>query len=214
MVAPGTVRPDIRRMILVVEGISASGKSSWCAAHGRGHIVPENGRLPGAPDRARDPRQAATFWAERNVDRWQAALAMEHRSALAVCDTDPLKLHYIWSLWKIGEATESEWLLELSATRETIVGGRIGFADLYLVSPIDPRVARQRALVDEGRRRRNFDLHVRLQPALMAWYTALEAALPGRVRFGLPNALPEAPGAADDRYDVPAFDRMIAALPA
>lgn len=200
-------------MIVVVEGISASGKSSWCAAHGGGHVVPENGPLHRAPDRVRDPQAAAIYWAARNVDRWQAALAVERRSSLAVCDTDPLKLHYIWSLWKIGEAAESDCLMELSATRETIAGGRIGFADLYLVSRIDPQIARERALADKDRRRRNFDLHVRLQPALLAWYETLEAIFPGRVRFALPEALPE-PAVADSRYSVAAFDRMVAALPA
>lgn len=32
-------------MILVVEGISPSGKSSWCDEHCRGQVVEENGRL-------------------------------------------------------------------------------------------------------------------------------------------------------------------------
>ncbi|MFJ2334106.1 hypothetical protein [Pseudomonas helleri] len=41
-----------------------------------------------------------------DVDRWQKALAMEDMSSWALCDSDPLKLHYIWSLWQIGEASE------------------------------------------------------------------------------------------------------------
>ncbi len=32
-------------MIVVVEGISASGKTSWCAKHGDGQIIAENGEL-------------------------------------------------------------------------------------------------------------------------------------------------------------------------
>lgn len=106
-------------MIVVVEGISASGKSTWCAKHGAGGVIPENGRLDGIPDRTRDPCGAAVFWAGRNVDRWQSALAMEEKTSVAVCDTDPLKLHYIWCLWQAGEAPRRDWLLELDATRET-----------------------------------------------------------------------------------------------
>lgn len=199
-------------MILVVEGVSASGKSSWCAAHSPHHTIAENGRLQGVPDRVDDPLGAASFWAERNVDRWRAALAMESASSYAVCDTDPLKLHYIWCLWRIGEAAERDWLLELAATRQTVAKGRIGFADRYFVGSIEPEVARARGLADETRRRRNFDLHVRLQSPLLAWYSALDSALPGRVQIGFPSTMPTVVS-HDDRYDVFAFDAMIEALP-
>ena len=64
-------------MILVVEGISASGKTTWCVKHGGQHVIAENGRFENEPDRTKDSLGAATFWAERNVDRWQTALAME-----------------------------------------------------------------------------------------------------------------------------------------
>ena len=76
-------------MIVVVEGISASGKTTWCAQHGGQHVIPENGRFENEPDRIKDPAGAAAFWAERNVDRWQTALAMEAAYSWAVCDSDP-----------------------------------------------------------------------------------------------------------------------------
>lgn len=199
-------------MILVVEGISASGKTTWCSIHGGRHVVAENGRFENEPDRATDPVAAAAFWAERNVDRWQAALAMENTSAWALCDSDPLKLHYIWTLWQIGEASEDDWRLELDATRNTIAQGRIGFADRYIVARIDPDLARARAKADTSRRRGKFELHVRLQDALLSWYSAMELVLPGRVQFGFPAELPAVanPG---ERYSLAAFDQMIAALP-
>ncbi len=199
-------------MIVVVEGISASGKSTWCTRHGGTHVVPENGRLSGAPDRVADPIGAAAFWAERNIDRWQAALAVEHATGIALCDTDPLKLHYVWCLWRIAEASERDWSLELDAARRTIADGRIGFADCYLVTNIDVETARRQAMTDATRRRRNFDLHARLRPALLEWYTALDVVLPGRVQFGLPASLPNRRGAGK-RHDLAAFDAMIARLP-
>ena len=199
-------------MIVVVEGISASGKSTWCAQHGARHTIAENGRLQGIPDRVNDPLGAASFWAERNVGRWQAALTLESTASFAVCDTDPLKLHYIWCLWQIGQATEHDWLLELAATRQTVAEGRIGFADRYLVGSIDPQTARERALADNTRKRRNFELHARLQPPLLAWYSALDGVLPGRVQVGFPLTMPAAVSDGS-RYDVAAFDRMIEALP-
>ena len=199
-------------MIVVVEGISASGKTTWSTQQGGQQVIPENGRFDNAPDRATQPVEAARFWAERNVDRWQKALAMEARSAWAVCDSDPLKLHYIWTLWQIGEASEHAWRTELDATRETVAQGRIGFADCYLVGCIDPQLARERARADTTRRRGKFELHVRLQDALLAWYGAIEAVQPGSVQFGFPSSLPAVQN-RDTRYSLTAFDEMIAALP-
>ena len=198
-------------MIVVVEGISASGKSTWCARHGGSHVVPENGRIARAPDRVGDPMGAAAFWAERNIDRWQAALSVERATGHALCDTDPLKLHYVWCLWRIGAASERDWLLELAATRQTIADDRIGFADRYLVANTDVETARRRAMTDTRRSRRNFDLHARLRPALLEWYTVLDVVLPGRVQFSLPANLPIG-RAAGQRHDLAAFDAMIARL--
>lgn len=202
----------VRTMIVVVDGISASGKTTWCAKHGGQYVVPENGRFKDEPNRLQDPVGAAAFWAERNVDRWQAALATEAMSSWALCDSDPLKLHYIWSLWQIGEASEHDWRLELAATRETVAQRRIGFADCYIVGSIDPQLARERANADTTRRRRNFELHVRLQTALLNWYSAIEKVLPGRVQFGFPSEMP-ALKSLDGRYALEAFDQMIASLP-
>ncbi|MBB5716787.1 hypothetical protein [Sphingomonas aerophila] len=199
-------------MIVVVEGISASGKSTWCARHGGSHVVPENARLDGAPDRVAEPAGAAAFWAECNVARWQQALAVERATGHALCDTDPLKLHYIWCLWRTAEASERDWSLELAATRQTIADGRIGFADYYLIADTDVETARQRAMADISRRRRNFDRHARLRPALLEWYAALDMVLPGRVRFGLPATLPVGM-VVGERHNLTAFDAMISRLP-
>lgn len=198
-------------MILVVEGISAIGKTTWCEKHGGLHVVPENGRFADEPDRSQDPAGAAAFWAERNADRWQAALRVEAQRSWALCDSDPLKLHYIWCLRQIGATSEQAWRLELSAARETFAQGRIGFADCYLVGRIDPHIARQQAQGDTARRRGNFELHVRLQTALLSWYRALDDVLPGRVKFEFPSELPEVKN-LDGRYAIETFDRMIAAL--
>lgn len=195
-------------MIIVVEGISASGKTTWCFQHGSRCTIAENGPFHGLPDRKKAPAVAARFWADRNAERWHAALKMESKSGLAICDTDPLKLHYIWTMWQIGEALESDWLLELEATRATIVAGKLGFADCYLVGLIKPQIARQRAQADTSRRRRRIDIHSRLQPALAVWYSALDKALPGRVSFEFPNELPS-PAHLENRYDVSAFDKLV-----
>jgi hypothetical protein len=200
-------------MIIVVEGISASGKTTWCEAFGQGHIVPENGPADRCLPANADERIAAGFWTDRNVARWSAALAAEQETGLAVCDTDPLKLHYSWSLWRIGEGSEQAWRLEAETMRAAMAGRRIGFADAYVVGRIDAEIARRRRDGDATRTRRNFDLHVRLQEPLLAWYRAMSTVLPDRVELRFPDRLPApAPLAPGERYDVARFDLFIQTL--
>jgi hypothetical protein len=174
-------------MIVVVEGISASGKTTWCREHAAGFTVSETGPRDDAPDATLNATAAARFWVEQGERRWRAACAIERSRGIAVCDTDPIKLHYVWSLWQIGVAVERVWQAERVATRDAIADGRIGFADAYLMKPIDPRRARQQRDADPTRSRRNFELHVKLLEPLMMWYRALEAILPGAVTWDLPE---------------------------
>jgi hypothetical protein len=203
-------------MIVVVEGISAAGKTTWCHKYAAELTVPETGNRNDAPDPALDPIGAARFWVEQGERRWFAACAIERSKGLAVCDTDPLKLHYIWSLWQIGVAPERYWHEERIATRLAIADGRLGFADIYLVKRIDPQLARQQRDADATRSRRNFDLHVKLHHPLMAWYRAMERVLPGAVTWNLPDSgLAGLSGRSDAANGSPIdiFDQMMDLLP-
>jgi hypothetical protein len=198
-------------VIVVVEGISAAGKTSWCLAHAAGRLIAEASPAAPVPDRATDPEGAARFWVAQNEARWAAACRLDRRFGLAVCDTDPLKLHYAWSLRRIGALAEAQWRRERDLTRAAVAAGRLGFADLYLVKRIAEAEARRRRDGDPHRARRNFDLHVRLAEPLTAWYSALESLLPGRVRWQLPDSIPAAaPRSRGD--DLALFDSLIEAL--
>ena len=202
-------------MLIVVEGISASGKTSWCREHAAGFTVSETGPRDDAPDPGLNPVAAAQFWVERGVCRWRTGCAIERSRAVAVFDTDPIKLHYIWSLWQIGFAAEWVWQAELVATREAIASGRLGFADVYLVKPIDPKRARHQRDADPTRPRRNFELHVKLLRPLMTWYRALETVLPGAVAWELPqDGLARLSGQSNRAIGKPVeiFDRIIDVL--
>jgi hypothetical protein len=94
----------------------------------------------------------------------------------------------------------------------SIFYGWIGFADCYIIGRMDPQLARQRAQADSTHRRGKFELHVRLQTALLDWYSALDKVLPGRVLFGFPSETPALEN-LDGRYAVEAFDQLIASLP-
>lgn len=198
-------------MLIVVEGISASGKTTWCRKHAAAFTVPETGPRDDAPDAILNPAATARFWVDEGERRWQSACAVERSRGVALCDTDPMKLHYIWSLWHIGVAEERVWQAQHVATRDAIADGRIGFADAYLVKPIDPKRARQQRDADPTRSRRNFELHLRLLEPLMMWYRGLAAVLPGAVTWGLPE---DGLARLSDQADRPTgnavqiFDRM------
>jgi hypothetical protein len=194
-------------VIIVVEGPTASGKTTWATTHAGDALVAE---ARPAADPPSDPGEAARFWAENGAVRWEQAITTERRIGIAVCDTDPLKLHYSWSLWRVGVASESEFRHQADGYREMVARRRIGFADAYFVWIPDAETLELRRLGDTTRRRRNFSIHARLGDPLREWYEALEEVRPGSVRRSFPDegfgALADATGS---RYDLHTFDALI-----
>lgn len=203
-------------MIIVVEGISAAGKTSWIRRFCAPNAVDETGARTDAPNRLQDPLGAAEFWIERNCERWNNAVSLSKATGLAVCDTDPLRLHYVWSLWQIGAASEQAWLAERDASKRAIKAGALGFADAYLIKEITPDQAHVQRDGDQSRARRSFDLHVQLGPPLRRWYEAIAEVLPGAVTWNLPVDGPKTTISSDhrDRADREIFDALIDKLSA
>jgi hypothetical protein len=173
-------------VIIVVEGPSGAGKTTWCRTH-----AGANALLEALPDHATvptEPQAAARFWVERNVARSQEVLAREARDGLVVVDTDPFKLHFVWTLFRTGQVTEAEWTVQRDGTREAFGSGRYALADVFLVSDVDDATLRARRESDPSRTRRNFERHVLLRDSLLRWYSAIDRLEPGRVVFGLPTA--------------------------
>jgi hypothetical protein len=196
-------------VIVVVEGPSAAGKTTWCGQHAGSCLVPET---PPATEIPRMPGDAAPFWAAEGARRWDSAIGIEARSGVAVCDTDPLKLHYVWSLWRVGRAPQVEVQAAAAAYREQVVSGRLGFAEKYLVSVPSNEELRWRKEADTTRRRHLFDLHEQLGPPLEEWYAIVEAVRPGSVVHGFPgdgiaSLSPDRLGRS--RFDVSDYDRLV-----
>lgn len=201
-------------MIVVVEGPSGAGKTTWTAKHGGRHALLET-----LPDHAVVPIEeveAARFWVRRNVARWQEAIDRERRDGLVVVDTDPLKLHFSWSLYEVGYASRHEWELARDTARDAIAAARYGFADLAFVADVDEVTLRARRDADTTRTRHNFERHVRLRDTTLRWYRAIAQLDHRRVVFGLPDdglrAEHLALGARPDRYDVALFDQLVTRL--
>ena len=201
-------------VIVVVEGPSGAGKTTWTAKHGGRYALLE--RIPDHAAVPVDEEDAARFWVERNVARWHEVMEREQRDGLVVVDTDPLKLHFTWSLFEVGYASRREWELARDAARDAVASARYGFADLAFVSDADEATLRARRDADTTRSRRNFERHVRLRDTTLDWYRAIATLDPRRVVFGLPDdGIREehlALGPRPDRYDVVLFDRLVATL--
>lgn len=201
-------------MIVAVEGPSAAGKTTWCARHGGDAVVPEyvpTGREPTDTD----PDAQADYWAEVNTCRWAAARSIERAAGVAVCDSDPLKLHYSWCLARVGAGAVERWESELRAVRRAFEADRLGFADLVLVSIPDLETLRVRKAGDPMRARRSFELHALLREPLREWYRAVERLEPGRVVWELPRV--GVPGGIEprrDRCDPALLDALVDLLPA
>jgi hypothetical protein len=203
-------------VIIVVEGPSGAGKTTWCRTH-----AGANALLEALPDHATvptEPQAAARFWVERNVARWTEVLAREARDGLVVVDTDPFKLHFVWTLFRTGQVSDVEWTMQRDAARDAFASGRYALADVFLVSDVDLDTLRARREGDPSRTRRNFERHVRLRDTLLRWYGAIDRLEPGRVVFGLPagGIAPEliAKGKRERRSGPDLFDQLMSELAA
>jgi len=203
-------------VIIVVEGPSGAGKTTWCRTHAGAKALLE--ALPDHSTVPTEPKAAASFWVERNVARWQDVLEREARDGLVVVDTDPFKLHYVWTLFRTGQISEIEWTMQRDAARDAFAAGRYALADAFLVSDVDDATLRSRRDADTTRTRHSFERHVALRDALLRWYGAIDRLEAGRVVFGLPDGgiTPEllAKGKRSTRSGAGLFDQLMRALAA
>ena len=203
-------------MIVVVEGPSGAGKTTWCRTY-----AGANALLEAPPDHSTvptEPEAAARFWVERNVARWQEVLAREARDGLVVVDTDPFKLHFVWTLFRTRQVSEVEWTTQRDVARDAFASERYALADLFLVSNIDDGTLRARRETDPSRTRRNFERHLLLRDSLLRWYSAIDRLEPGRVVFDFPAAgiTPDliAKGKRNRRSGRELFDELMSELAA
>jgi len=198
-------------VIVVVEGPTAAGKTSWCRRQ-VGRFVAEHTAAGTEPA---DGPALARHTARVNMGRWQRAEELERLDGVAFCDTDPVRLHWSWGMAALGLAPRARFDRELAVTRVAFRTGRLGLADAVLVGLPEVSVLQERRDRDPTRRRRNFATHVQLREPLRQWYAALDALDPGRVVWELPDdGVPKLPDPRPGRTSPELLDALIAALPA
>jgi hypothetical protein len=197
-------------VIVVVEGATAAGKTSWCRRH-VGRFVAEYTTTGSEPT---DGPALARHWARVAMRRWGEAEDLERADGVAFCDTDPVKLHYSWGMAMLGLAPRAQFDRELAVTRVAVRMGRLGLADAVLVGLPDLVTLQRQREGDGTRRRRNFATHVQLREPLRQWYAALDSLDPGRVIWDLPaEGVPKLPAPRIDRTSADLLDALIGALP-
>jgi hypothetical protein len=195
-------------VILVVEGPSAAGKTTWLSRCDPKLVVVELGRIEPPHQSAREKAQ---FWSDLNAARWDRTLTVEASHSCALCDTDPLKLHYDYCRARAGVVAWSLFEAGVEACGVAIAERRLGIADLILCAIPDVETLDARQQGDATRTRRNFDLHREFGPALRDWYRTLETLDPGRVEWTFPATVPRTD--ARDRYNVELFKSWMSDLP-
>jgi len=135
-------------MIIVIEGISAAGKTTYSRRFGEQYCVPEfeaEGQVLGAADA---PAVHAEYWLQHNIRRFRPAQAIEAKHGFAICDTEPFKSHFDWCMARAGFKTMDVFNETMPLAREAI-----GFADRYFIQHIEPDVARAQKEGDKTRSR-------------------------------------------------------------
>ena len=163
--------------IICLEGPSAAGKTTLARrlAETRGAIViPEVNLLFSRP-----PEPPSTWYYERQVERWQRAIAAAQSHALVILDGDPFQP--FWYDWAYNYAG-SEGLHDLVAFYEPqLEQGAIGMPDRYLLLAASEPQLRERRAADATRQRRNFEYHLGFILPQRAYFAALQQSQPERV---------------------------------
>jgi hypothetical protein len=168
-------------VIIVVEGASAAGKTTWCRGIPREQVLFE-----GEPAANPAPLAVAEYWVNENARRWSTARAVSERCGWVVCDTDPFKLHYSWTLWVTGLSSLEYWQRSLEFSRRAFADERLGLPDLVFFADVDADTLRRQKSADLAKTRSRHEMHILISPALKRWYFAMAALDPARVEFQLP----------------------------
>lgn len=167
-------------MLIVIEGQSAVGKTTFLAPLPPEQVVAEEVlQIPASAG----PLEALPYGVELNTRRWKRLVEAEARYGRAYADSDPLKLYYGFALVSVGELPrevfDEGWRLSAQAVAER----KQGLVDHVVFLSAPPEKLAERKSGDASRRRGKFALHVRLGPAMEAYYAALERLRPGTVRW-------------------------------
>jgi thymidylate kinase len=165
--------------IICFEGPSAVGKTSTARAFEKNYeafAVPEVNQLF---DRPAD--ESATWYFERQVERWSMALEQSKFHSPVILDGDPFQpLWYCWAYdfvgWQSLDVMERFY-------KPRIRDKALGFPDLYFIFSTSEDELRKRKQNDATRNRRGFETHLRMIEPQRRYFEAMRTFSPNRVGF-------------------------------
>lgn len=166
-------------MIICLEGPSAVGKTTTCAALAEqvgAFVVPEVNALFARPVEA-----SPNWYLECQAARWEIAQRQQEQHGLAVLDGDLFQP--LWYNWAFASAGYQDLEALSRFFRPLIEAGLIGFPDYYFCLMTSENELRRRRDADETRTRRSFDAHLKLVQVQPRYFGAMSRLAPGMVHF-------------------------------
>ncbi len=199
-------------MILVIEGPSAVGKTTWCRAHSADGFVEEAGEISKRPIFTPIPLKLRTSGAilisaiGRELYAWNSNPALP--SAMGIHFTSISPGHF----GKPDYFPARLFEMEASLYRRAFHERRLGFADRVCWQEAPVEELRRRAKSDRHRKRRRHEMYLKLVPWMRAWCKVREQVLPGAFGDWPEHAEDEFSRSSSEpafRYDIKIFDQMI-----
>ncbi|MFT6101029.1 MAG: hypothetical protein ACJAYF_003591 [Arenicella sp.] len=163
--------------IICIEGASGVGKSTVCDVLEKEHgykKIPEVNYLFKRP-----PNPSATWYFEKQVERWNLAKELSRNDELVVLDGDPFQpLWYNW-IFSNDEIQPLSDVIEFYFS--AVEQGRIKFPDRYFILTAPESALRKRKEGDTERLRRNFESHLRLIRPQLDYFAAFNTSQPNAV---------------------------------
>lgn len=167
--------------VISIDGASAVGKtttSSSLAKKYGGYWIPEVNALWNSPE----PMYPEWFF-ERQVERWAIAQEKSSRHPFVAIDTDLFQpFWYNWAFdFTLFGGQSLEFVTEYY--RKQILNRSIGFPDKYYVLCVNEVELRKRKEKDNTRRRRGFDMNLKMIEPQKRYFNALKSFIPELVCF-------------------------------
>lgn len=163
--------------IICIEGASGVGKSTVCDVLEKEHgykKIPEVNHLFKRP-----LNPSATWYFEKQVERWDLANELSRDHELVVFDGDPFQP--LWYNWIFSNDEIQPLCDVIEFYFSAVEQGRIKFPDRYFILTASELVLRKRKEADTERLRRNFESHLRLIRPQLDYFATLNTSKPNAV---------------------------------
>jgi deoxyadenosine/deoxycytidine kinase len=165
--------------IICLEGASGVGKSTmalFLEDNFKFKVIPEVNELFDRP-----AKESATWYFEKQVERWRQANNESINGSNVILDGDPMQpLWYNWIFHDCGFQPLQE---VFEFYDDAIQREEIKFPEKYFILTADETELRERKDSDKSRRRRNFETHLKLISPQLDYFSIMKSLNLGNVEI-------------------------------